>query len=67
MTYFMPGLGFLVLGFGLFQFSNLFNLYDADAGIPQGKPIFFILLRTVSYLSMAAGIAFLIFSFVKGG
>jgi hypothetical protein len=64
MNYFMPGLGLLVLGFGFFQFSNLFNLYDADAGVRDGPPVAFVVLRVCAFVSMAFGIVCILYSFL---
>ena len=64
MNYFMPGLGLLVLGFGFFQFSNLFNLYDADAGAGEGTPVIFMILRGCAFVSMALGIVCIFYSFL---
>ena len=61
MTYFMAGLGLMVLGFGFFQFSNLFNLYNAAT--PSGTPVTYWILRILGYLSMGAGAVVLLASF----
>jgi len=64
MTYFMAGLSLLILGFGFFQFSNMFNLYNAAT--PSGSPVPFWVLRILGYLFMGSGAAVLALAMAGG-
>jgi len=55
---FMIGLCIALLGFGFFQFSGMFNLYEAQKD-DITPPWPFLIMRTVAYISMAIG-AFMI-------
>lgn len=64
MGYLMLGLGIVVLGFGIFQFSAMFGLYQAqkDENTP---PWSYWFLRTFSYISMAVGALVILYSLIR--
>lgn len=58
MSNFFLGLLLAVMGFGIYQFSHLFNLYPAMD--KNGVPWPYRILQVASYLLMGAGIVVLV-------
>lgn len=64
MGTFLAGLGIVVLGFGVYQFSNLFGLYSANPEVENGIPWTFVILRGIAYSLMLCGAVVMIIGFM---